>query len=299
MARAGSEPPRRRTLQLVEQMLWLSNRTYARAASEISTGDGAADDGAANDDDDGDADTNAFFFFQRLHWNFRRLDVAHDAALRRMFVDAAAGWLAWLGIAAESVSDAGGGALRVVELWASAIAPGQFHRIHSHLGGPDTSQTAISLVYYPRVPADHSGSAALVFDDPRPWPLGPPRCPRVSRHGHARLVYRPRAGELVAFPSWLPHGAGPVEAPAAAAPNAAADPTETAFERVAIAANVVVAPAVFRQLTRHWRMAKYGDWVVAREGTTCGASRSDWQWAVGDQFDWAGVSEHHHGGTRP
>lgn len=74
--------------------------------------------------------------------------------------------------------------------WATIHRECMFHLAHTH------PHNLVSGVYYARVP---NGAGDIIFDDPR-GPLPP---------FENRIIYTPKEGDLIVFPSWLLHQVSP------------------------------------------------------------------------------------------
>ena len=103
-----------------------------------------------------------------------------------------------------------------LEAWVNLLDPGGFNTLHVH---PDA---LLSGSYYVQVP-DASGS--IVFRDPRPGVVLNP-FPGSGVHCMPNRELKPRAGQLLVFPSWLDHRV---------------EPNEGGAPRIAIAMNAVAA----------------------------------------------------------
>jgi uncharacterized protein (TIGR02466 family) len=91
----------------------------------------------------------------------------------------------------------GDGALRITGCWATVLARGAAHRVHSH------PNNFLSAVYYVRV---HPGADSINFHDPRPQ-TGIIRAPvtALTAENTDQVVVRVTDGTLLLFPSWLQH----------------------------------------------------------------------------------------------
>lgn len=94
--------------------------------------------------------------------------------------------------------------LVIETFWINISLKYAFNALHEH------PQSFLSGVYYLQVD-DKSGS--LRFRDPRgatrmsPWPMAQDK--KTDQWHWDRVSYRPKAGRLNMFPSWLEHDVGP------------------------------------------------------------------------------------------
>jgi uncharacterized protein (TIGR02466 family) len=88
-------------------------------------------------------------------------------------------------------------AFEITGCWATVIAPGGSHRMHTH------PNNYLSGVYYAQV---QSGADTINFHDPRP-PASILRPPVTELTGQNtdQVVVSVSTGTLLMFPSWLPH----------------------------------------------------------------------------------------------
>jgi hypothetical protein len=116
-------------------------------------------------------------------------------ALRRMALDAAAGYLDQAGLDAAHPVATGRPAQQRLVGWANVVGPGDFERPHIHDAG------WLSGVYYVEMPSS-GGAIRLGGHHLTALPFAEP----------SRRV-RPQAGQLLLFPSYLHHGTEAYEAP--------------------------------------------------------------------------------------
>eukprot|EP00039_Didymoeca_costata_P001054 m.49282 g.49282 ORF g.49282 m.49282 type:complete len:311 (+) comp10607_c1_seq1:244-1176(+) len=107
-------------------------------------------------------------------------------ALERIFEEAVDVFLLNIGLAKEEIQSRKKG----LHAWATVNHEGISHLSHTH---PDHM---ISGVYYVNVPPD---SGPLIFSDPR----------GVHPPFDGTLTIKPKAGDLILFPSWLSHQVAP------------------------------------------------------------------------------------------
>lgn len=112
-------------------------------------------------------------------------------------------------------------AFEITGCWATVLAQGAAHRVHSH------PNNFLSGVYYLRADA---GADRINFHDPRRQAavIRPPVV-ELSAENTDQVVVRVRSGTLLLFPSWLEHSVD-------ANPNAA--------ERISVSFNVMLAAFV-------------------------------------------------------
>ena len=84
-------------------------------------------------------------------------------------------------------------------MWANINYPGAYNKQHIH---PNSQWSG---VYYVKVPKN---SGSLFVEDPRPGPniALPRRVKGIPRALWRVVIYPPIEGQMIMFPSWLPHG---------------------------------------------------------------------------------------------
>jgi len=84
-------------------------------------------------------------------------------------------------------------------MWANLNYPGSYNKQHTH---PNSQWSG---VYYVKVPKN---SGRLFVEDPRPGPniILPRRLPGIPRALWRVVIYPAIEGQIIMFPSWLPHG---------------------------------------------------------------------------------------------
>lgn len=98
--------------------------------------------------------------------------------------------------------DLQGKTLRMVDFWVNIMPHQVVHSLHIH------PLSVISGTYYVQTPRDGSG---IKFEDPRlsKFMAAPPKKKGVSEKNRQYVEYRPKAGKVVLFESWLRHEVPP------------------------------------------------------------------------------------------
>ena len=96
-----------------------------------------------------------------------------------------------------------GGSLQIMA-WANVLRRGNYNRVHSH---PEFSWSAVYYVCLGGAPASEA-DGLIEFVDPRG---AANMVATPGRPFDQKLRLRPRAGELILFPSWLLHYVNPYE----------------------------------------------------------------------------------------
>ena len=94
-----------------------------------------------------------------------------------------------------------GDAFEITGFWANINAPGSGHKIHSH------PNNFLSGVYYVET---HEGADTINFHDPRSQAsiIRPP-VTDLTAENTDQVVVKVKNGDLLVFPSWLPHSVDP------------------------------------------------------------------------------------------
>ncbi|RMG40278.1 MAG: hypothetical protein D6719_11490 [Candidatus Dadabacteria bacterium] len=102
--------------------------------------------------------------------------------------------------------DLGSGKLKMTSCWVNIMPAGTTHSNHIH------PLSVISGTYYVKTPRN---CGAIKFEDPRldRFMAAPPRKSPCSEKNLQTVRYKPRAGDLILFESWLRHEVEPGSAP--------------------------------------------------------------------------------------
>ena len=94
--------------------------------------------------------------------------------------------------------DLGGKKLSLDSLWINILKPGGVHTGHIH------PHSVISGTFYVKVP---QGAGPIVYEDPRLARMmaAPPRKKSVPQEFQSHVSFRPEAGSLLLWESWLRH----------------------------------------------------------------------------------------------
>ena len=86
----------------------------------------------------------------------------------------------------------------ITHMWAHITPPRHRHMIHTH------PNSFLSGTLYVKTPKD---CAPVLFSDPRPAvPILVPEYREYNRNNCGTYTVQPQRGDLLIFPSWLPHG---------------------------------------------------------------------------------------------
>ena len=86
----------------------------------------------------------------------------------------------------------------ITHMWAHVTPPNHRHMMHTH------SNSFLSGTLYVKTPKK---CAPVIFSDPRPGvPILVPEYTEYNRANGATFQIYPQRGDLLIFPSWLPHG---------------------------------------------------------------------------------------------
>jgi uncharacterized protein (TIGR02466 family) len=89
----------------------------------------------------------------------------------------------------------------IVNCWAIVHGRHGYNRVHTH------PHSYLSGVYYVQAP---EGSGDLYFEDPRSaHVMTMPPVLRQTPATFQKVTYPPRAGRMLVFPAWVPHGVEP------------------------------------------------------------------------------------------
>jgi uncharacterized protein (TIGR02466 family) len=95
----------------------------------------------------------------------------------------------------------GSAPFEITGLWVNVAAPGGAVRMHHH------PNNFLSGVYYVQV---QEGADSINFHDPRPQAaVVRPPVTELTAYNTDQVVVRAEEGDLLIFPSWLPHSVDP------------------------------------------------------------------------------------------
>jgi len=87
--------------------------------------------------------------------------------------------------------------LKFMNLWFNINPPGAYNTLHNH------QDSVLSGVYYIDVPESNMGNIEFLRDDDMPYYMPPLK--KYNQFTSQKAVYKPEAGMLLLFPSWLKH----------------------------------------------------------------------------------------------